>query len=144
MKQLFLTVCLLALSCASFGQKPDDIVGVWLTAERNGKIEIYKSGSQYFGKLIWGQKLYEADGKTVKRDVKNPDEALRGRSLLNLVILSGFVYDDGEWRGGKVYDPQSGKTYSSNMHLNEGRLELRGYIGIPAFGKTTVWTRVRQ
>ncbi len=64
------------------------------------------------------------------------------RTILNAVILTGFVYKDGIWDDGKVYDPKSGKTYSSTMKLKGDRLEIRGYIGFSMFGKTTVWQRV--
>lgn len=62
--------------------------------------------------------------------------------MLNLVILSGFICDDGEWTGSELYDPKSGKIYKSKMKLKEGTLEIRGYVGSPVFGKTTVWTKV--
>lgn len=48
----------------------------------------------------------KADGKTLRKDEKNKDEKLRSRTLLNAVILYGFVFDDGEWVDGNVYDPK--------------------------------------
>lgn len=138
-------ILLLIVGCnAGFAQDADAITGIWLTAEKDGRIEIYKSGDRYFGKLIWGKKLYEADGKTLKKDVKNPDVQLRGRTLLNIILLKDFTYDDGEWTGGKIYDPRSGKTYSSIIKVQDGSLILRGYVGIAAFGKSTVWQKVNN
>jgi uncharacterized protein (DUF2147 family) len=132
---LFVTGSLFAQSAAS------QILGAWLNAEKDGKIEIYKTGDKYFGKLIWGQHIYEADGKTSRTDNKNPDPALRSRKLLDLVILTNFTYDGNEWKGGKIYDPKSGKTYSCIMRLKGATLEIKGYIGISLLGRTTVWTR---
>ena len=54
--------------------------------------------------------------------------------------MSGFRYDDGVWRGGRIYDPESGKTYKAIIRLgDDGRLKLRGYIGISLIGRNTVW-----
>ncbi|WP_428665172.1 DUF2147 domain-containing protein [Runella sp.] len=142
MKILLISASLLLLSDKStFGQNADAILGVWLNADKDGKIQIYKSGNEYFGKLIWGKNLYESDGKTPKKDVKNSDATLKGRPLLNMPILEHYVFQKGEWRNGKVYDPKSGKTYDSVMKLKDGKLEIRGYIKVVTFGKTTVWTK---
>ncbi|WP_440134950.1 DUF2147 domain-containing protein [Chitinophaga sancti] len=122
----------------------DKILGNWLSEEKDGRIEIYKTGDKYSGKLIWGKDLVEADGKTPRKDrtdTKNNDPKLRSRPLLGLVLLTNFTYKDGEWSGGKIYDPKSGKTYSCTMKLKGEKLEIRGYVGISMFGRTTVWTR---
>src|SRR5690606_4566928 len=81
------------------------------------------------------------DGEKEVLDVNNPDEKLRNRSLLGLKNLDGFKFDDGEWTGGEIYDPKKGKTYSANMEIEDGKLHLRGYVGVPLFGRTAVWER---
>jgi uncharacterized protein (DUF2147 family) len=51
---------------------------------------------------------------------------------------------DGEkaWADGTIYDPKSGKTYSSNMKLvSPTQLDVRGYIGISLIGKTSKFTK---
>ena len=47
-----------------------------------------------------------------------------------------------KWEDGWIYDPDSGSTYTAEMHL-EGpdTLKLRGYLGISLLGQTQVWTR---
>ena len=80
-----------------------------------------------------------------RHDKNNPDEALQDRPIIGLEMIHGFSYDEGEsnWSGGSIYDPESGKTYKCQMKLGENdTLEVRGYIGIPALGRTTVWRRV--
>lgn len=122
-------------------QQADAIKGTWLNDNKDAKVEIYQSAGKYYGKITWLKNMYEADGKTLRKDSKNPDVKLRDRSLLNLHILEGFTYDDGEWTGGELYDPKSGKTYDSKMKVKNGKLEIRGYVGSPMFGKTTTWTK---
>jgi uncharacterized protein (DUF2147 family) len=118
----------------------DAILGTWINEEKEGRIEIYKTGNQYAGRIVWLKEPNEPDG-TPKKDKKNGNESLRKRNILNMVILSGFSYEDGQWKGGEIYDPKSGKTYSCNMKLKSNKLEIRGYIGLSLFGRTTTWTR---
>ncbi|MFC2131290.1 DUF2147 domain-containing protein [Bacteroidota bacterium] len=120
----------------------DAVIGIWLTQDKDSKIEIYKKGDKYYGKIIW---LKEPNRKgKPKVDDKNPDPKKQDRAIMGLVILKRFVYDDDyEWEDGEIYDPKSGKTYSCNMELSKDKktLEVRGYIGISLFGRTAVWTR---
>lgn len=141
---MLLTVFLCA-TMATFAQaaEGDKILGIWLSENKNGKIQIYKAGDKYFGKLIWGKTMFEADGVTSRKDTKNSDASLRNRNLKDLVILSNMDYDDGEWTDGKVYDPEKGKTYSCTMKLNGNQLNLRGYVGVSLLGRTSVWTRIQ-
>ncbi len=76
-------------------------------------------------------------------DRHNPDRALRTRALCGLQIGSGFKPEGADTAsGGSLYDPVSGKTYSGRISLDGDRLKLRGYIGVPLFGRTETWTRV--
>lgn len=127
---------------AIIAQNADIVKGAWINEAKDAKIEIYKSGNKYSGKITWLKDMYEKDGKTVKKDNKNPDEKLRNQSVVGLEILFSFTYDDNEWTGGELYDPKSGKTYKSKMKVKGNALEIRGYAGSPMFGKTTTWTRV--
>lgn len=141
MKNMILALLLLAAFPARTLAQADAVTGIWLNEEKDAKVQIYKSGDKYFGKLVWMVHALEDDGKTPRKDSKNSDPKLRERGLMNLVILNNFSYDDGEWTGGKIYDPKSGKTYSSKMKLSGKELNIRGYVGVSMFGRTTVWTR---
>jgi len=145
-KILFSIVTLMLIVSASFAQTAtgDKVLGIWLSGKKDAKIEIFKSGNNYSGKLIWGAEMYEADGRTPLKDTKNPEVALRTRSRLNLVFISGLTYDGGGYTNGKLYDARSGRTYSLKMKLKDNNnLEMRGYYGISLFGQTMEWTRVK-
>jgi uncharacterized protein (DUF2147 family) len=62
---------------------------------------------------------------------------------MGLDIMYGFNLSEGKvWDDGEIYDPKSGKTYSGTITLQgENTLDLRGYVGLPIFGRTSVWTR---
>ena len=122
--------------------KPDDIVGFWLThGEKPAKVQVYRTGDQFAGKIVWLQFPIE-NGKP-KMDDKNPEESKRSQPLVGLVIMNSFKFDnDDEWNDGKIYDPQNGKTYSCYLSLkNKNTLKVRGYIGISLIGRTDYWTR---
>lgn len=78
-------------------------------------------------------------------DSNNPDSALHTRKLCGLQIGYGFhLTDPNHADDGHLYDPKSGKTYRGTMSSSGDKLDLRGYIGIKAFGRTEVWTRTTQ
>lgn len=75
-------------------------------------------------------------------DIHNPDPAQRNRSLCGLKIGANFISRDADHAaGGTLYDPKSGKTYHGQMTVIGNTLELRGYVGIPLFGRSEAWTR---
>ena len=47
------------------------------------------------------------------------------------------------YSGGKILDPLTGKIYSMNAKLsaNGNRLQMRGYIGVSALGRSQIWVR---
>jgi uncharacterized protein (DUF2147 family) len=136
---LLLTVLIGATIC-SFAQNGDAVKGIWINDNKDAKMEIYRSGDKYYGKVIWTDNMYESDGRTLRKDEKNSDDVLKNRTIQNMIILSGFTYNDGEWTGGEIYNPKTGKTYKSTMKLSGRNLEIRGYVGI--FSKTTTWVRI--
>jgi uncharacterized protein (DUF2147 family) len=145
MKKIFFTTLILFIAQITLAQKisPDLIVGVWKSEEY--KIEVFKSGKTYSAKLLWSKDMFEADGKTSKKDDKNPDEKLRSRSRQGITHITGLKFEDGEFVDGKLYSANDGNTYSFKGKLKDiNNLETRGYKGVPMFGKTVNWTRVKQ
>lgn len=134
---LFLT--LTSLNLLAQTSEADKIIGTYETEEKNGQVQIYKSGDKYFGKLIW---IDEPDAL----DENNPDKSKRNNKVLGMVILTNFVYlGDGVYGEGKLYDPDSGNTYSGKMTLqSNGDLKMRGYVGISLFGRNSYWTRLKK
>lgn len=124
-------------------QNQDDITGVWLTGGKEpAKIQVYRMGSIFYGKITWLQNPVE-NGKP-RTDSHNPDKTKRNNPVIGLQILKNFKFDgDDEWSGGDIYDPESGKTYKCFISLKDkNTLKVRGYVGISLFGRTEVWTRV--
>jgi len=147
MKKIIFIAAMLLLPIVSFAQLPaDKITGVWenVDADVKLKFEFYRSGDKYFGKLLYASTMYEADGTTPKKDFKNPDKNLRSRLRYGITNITNLTYDDGEYAGGKLYNPDSGDSYSVKAKLkNANELEFRAYMGISLLGKTMKFKRAQ-
>lgn len=130
-------------SAAAQASSPEEIEGVWETEQGNFKFEVFDAGGSFAARVIYGDRLMEADGKTFKKDIHNPDPKLRSRSLEGITFLTDLKWDpqDRRWEDGKFYDGSSGRTYSGRASIRDGALELRGYAGTPLLGRTMVLYR---
>jgi len=121
----------------------DQIEGLWYNDVKSAKILITKaSNGKFYGKVVWLKEPLK-NGKP-KVDELNSDEKLRTRPRLGLPVLADFVKDDDDknkYTDGTIYDPNNGKTYSCKMTYKGNTLDIRGYIGISLFGRTTTWSR---
>ncbi len=136
-----MTLMLVFTSVLIFAQS-DPIIGKWQNPSGEGRIEIYKKGEKYFGKLYWLKEPNDAQGN-IKKDIKNPDKSLQSRQVQGLEILTNFSKDGNVYQDGKIYDPKTGKTYSCKMTLQgTDKLDIRGYVGVSLFGRTESWKRV--
>lgn len=148
MKKSVLVFSLVLLAILQLQAQAGRIVGIWLTENKNSQVEIYQtSGGTFEGKLVWLEDPLDEDGRP-KRDKENPDRSLRTRPLKGIVLLKDFTYHAGsrEWREGTIYDPESGRTYSAYMKLeDQNTLRLRGFVmGMRFLGRTSTWTRESQ
>jgi len=139
----FAVICVAFFSPGAKAQKAghDQVEGLWYNDIKSGKILITKgSDGKFYGKVVWLKEPLK-NGKP-KVDELNEDPKLRSRPRLGLPVLNGFVKDgDKKYTDGTIYDPLNGKTYSCKMTYKGNELDIRGYIGISLFGRTTTWTR---
>lgn len=143
MKHLSILLLFTALSFSGFAQNKDLILGQWVNATGEAHIEIFKKNDKFYGKIIWLKAPKDEKGNP-KTDIKNPDPDLKSKPVMGLELLRDFVYEDGKWTDGKIYDPKSGKTYSCNItDKGNGQLNIRGYIGISLIGRSETWKRVK-
>lgn len=133
----------LCVGWTALGQSPhppaNPVMGLWRNAAGNALIQIqFTPEGKLEGRGAAGL------GDPNRKDIKNPDPQQKNRPLLGALILWGFQPANPahtEWRDGKIYDPDTGNTYSAMMQVDNHRLLIRGYLGIPLFGRTTCWTR---
>lgn len=128
---------LMASSACALAQNTS-LTGDWL--EPGGSvIRVERCGSDLCMRL-----LALSPNAPATTDIHNPDASLRTRALCGLRIGSGFHLEDATHASdGELYDPRSGNTYHGKMTLEGNVLKLRGYVGIPLFGRTETWHRVQ-
>ncbi len=138
---------LMMLVQKSFSQNsPDQIVGRWMSNENNLEVEIFKAGGCYSAKVVWidnsGDKSTPMNARC---DFRNPDESLRRRKIIGLVVMNGLIYnkENNDWEQGKIYDPHNGKDWNAKASLTEGGLlRVRGYWGFQLLGKDVLFRKI--
>lgn len=108
----------------------DPVEGDWLVEGGSAKVRIAPCPAKperMCGVFTWLKS--EKPGQTA-RDTANPDRKLRGRPLVGSAFIRDFRrVDAGRWTGGKIYDPEEGKTYDSKIRINpDGTLKLEGCV----------------
>lgn len=138
--KLILTVSCAALTISLSAQNSP--LGFWKTVDDNtgetrSEMELYVNAEgEIEGKI---HKLLDTDSPETcdlcpgdKKDAK----------LVGMVIMWGLEEDGDQWDGGRIMDPENGKTYKCYIELeSEEKLKVRGYIGISALGRTQYWYR---
>ncbi len=147
-RQVSIASALLLLPLAASADARDQVVGRWATA--TSILDISHSGGALSARVFaMLEPTYNPDEEfgpagAARRDDNNPNESLRGRPLQNLELLSDYTFNGKRWEG-KLYDPESGNTYSSRMELDrDGNLKMRGFIGISLLGRTEVLQPLSQ
>ena len=145
----FLT--LLALAAWIHGGSAQDLsatpLGTWRTFDDDthapkALVAISAYDGELRGRIV---KLFREPGE----DPYPRCNACRGerkdQRVLGMTILWGMHRDGDSWSGGEILDPEEGATYRAKLQLaHDGRLEVRGYLGIALFGRTQVWERVQE
>ncbi|AKS16856.1 DUF2147 domain-containing protein [Xanthomonas campestris pv. campestris] len=148
MRKTFKTLIMaLPLAAASLlAQAADSPVGRWKTIDdETGKpksvVQIEQAANGTLsGKVV--EILQSNHGPNPTCD--KCDGALKGKPIKGMTILWGLKPDGtAVWGGGSVLDPAKGKTYKAKITLTEGgkKLQMRGYVGIEALGRTQTWVR---
>lgn len=137
--KLPLYIVMLFIFQISFSQT---IFGKWKTVDdisgkEKGVVEIFEHKGKIYGKVI---EIFETDKKHVKCEKCDGDE--KNKPVLGMNIIKGLAKDGSVYSGGKVLDPKIGKWYHCKITLDgKDKLIVRGYIGIPLFGRSQIWMR---
>jgi uncharacterized protein (DUF2147 family) len=111
------------------------------TGELKSEVHIVDNGGVLSGSIA---KLLAKDAKQDAVCEECTDDR-KGKPILGLQILRGVSKNPEKevWEGGRILDPQNGKTYAARLTPIDGgaKLEMRGSIG--PFGRTQTWVRVK-
>jgi uncharacterized protein (DUF2147 family) len=141
---LFSVLLLSMTAFVSQNTDGDRLLGVWEPSNGRARVKVEKIGDKYFGRIVWLKEPVEPTTGENKTDKNNPDASLRNVPLKGYRNLKDFVYKGGDiWDEGTIYDPLNGNTYSCTIKMTDkNTLDIRGYIGVSALGRTDIWKRL--
>lgn len=142
--QLLAITTLLLTGCApanAVGDPPLD--GFWRDSDGEVILEVLPCGQARCAKVVWLKSPLGPDGLPL-RDYKNSDPKLAVRPVCGMDVITGMEkQSDGSWGGGTVYVPDVGMSFSGKALIQSPtEVKVTGYIGIPLFGASEVWTKV--
>ena len=121
--------------------------GLWKTIDDETKqekslVRISETGGVFSAKI---EKVFDPSKQDVRCD-KCTDER-KDQLVLGMNILRNVKKNPSDaelWDGGDILDPNNGKVYKVRLKPIDGgkKLEVRGYIGAPLFGRTQTWVRI--
>lgn len=143
MNRIAATLLLASLSTVVFAQETP--AGLWKTIDdKTGQpkslVRITESQGVLTGKVEKLMRKPDEDQNPLCVECKGD---LKDKPIIGMTILWDLKKDGSEWSGGTILDPNNGKTYRSKLEVIEGgkKLSVRGYIGMPMFGRSQVWER---
>ncbi len=118
------------------------IEGKWVTiddktGQKRAVVNLSVSGNTLNGTIV---EVFKQPGDTGICE-KCPG-AFKGKPVKGLQFVWGLKQKGpNEWDGGKILDPKTGSIYSAKITQNGNNLDVRGYMGISALGRTQKWVR---
>lgn len=144
MKKIFILITLVAMLPVFLSAQRTEIFGKWKTIDdETGKaksiVEIYKKGDKAYGKII---KLFRetSENQDPICDKCDPKDDRYNQKIIGLEIIRDMEKDDSEWEDGTILDPKKGSTYDCELWVENGKLNVRGYILFVY--RTQVWLPV--
>ncbi len=120
-------------------------VGLWkniddTTGKPKALIRITENNGVLQGKL---EKLFRSADQDQNPKCEKCEGANKDVPMLGLTFMWGLKKDGEQYTGGEILDPDNGKVYKSKLQLAEGgkKLQVRGYLGMPMFGRSQTWLR---
>lgn len=118
-------------------------VGLWQPLDSAGKpeglIRIFETNGLYYGRI----EPSSADDDRNARCTRCTDDR-HDQPIIGLVLLRHLKPQNGEYVGGDILDPDTGRIYGCTLRLTNGGREaiMRGFLGISLLGRSQTWRRV--
>jgi uncharacterized protein (DUF2147 family) len=146
MKKTVLAAALLGVGIPLAASADASPTGLWrtiddATGQPTSLVRISESAGVLTGKV---EQIISAPGGPDSRCTacvdERKDQPVRGMTILRNVRQEEPLV----WGGGEILDPNNGKVYKVRLRPQAGGSELvvRGYIGLPALGRSQTWQRV--
>ena len=138
-KMSILAIVSFLLTPLAFAMSP---AGNWTTiddktGQKRAVVHISVSGGNMSGSIV---KIYPQAGDTGICS-KCPG-GFKNKPIQGLQFIWGLKdKGNGEWDGGQILDPKTGKVYRAKVSMKGNKLYVRGYVGLSVLGRTQVWVR---
>jgi uncharacterized protein (DUF2147 family) len=143
MKTLAVLVLAIAACYADTAVAADSLAGTtWKTVDdKSGKVssevELYDQSGKLFGKITRLTDPNDPQGKPKTcTKCQGPD---KDKPIVGLVILKDLSPSGDRYKGGTITDPEDGKVYKAELWVEDGKLKVRGYLGL--FYRTQTWLK---
>ncbi|PAF43707.1 DUF2147 domain-containing protein [Helicobacter sp. 11S03491-1] len=139
MKKLFIVLfCFIGFVGAN------DISGFYLTHGGKDKtqaiVEFFKYNNKYYA---YG--FANIDGSQPRKDIHNPNINLRNRLDKGVVFVFDLVKNGDNYKNGKIYNFDNGKTYYLKITPENNELQLRASIDKTGFmGENLIWKKLSE
>lgn len=139
MKQL-VSAFIVALFTVVYVNAQTGVEGRWKTIDdATGKMKSIVEISIKNGKL-YGKVVELKPGENPEKVCTACTDSRKGKKIVGLEIISGLTKDGDEWEGDDaILDPENGKLYDCKIWVEDGKLQVRGYIGF--IYRTQTWVR---
>lgn len=120
-------------------------VGLWQPLDSSGKplglIRIFETRGLYYGRIEPSSPSDDRAARCTRCTGERHDQPIIG-----LVLMRHLRPQNGEYVGGDILDPDTGRIYGCTLRLTDGGHELlmRGYLGISLLGRSQTWRRVAE
>jgi uncharacterized protein (DUF2147 family) len=144
LKQAVIALVLATASVLAMAQNSP--VGLWRTIDDDGKTEKSTVRITSDAGVLTGKVEHITDPAKANEVCSKCEDDRKDKPIVGMTIINGVKQDAEEsnvWAGGLILDPAKGSTYKVRLKLIDGgkKLEVRGYIGSPMFGRTQTWIR---
>ena len=139
------TFIIAVLLQANIQAQHDDITGLWKsiddeTGDPKSVVNIYIEDGKLYGDIV---KLFRKPGEDPDPvcDKCDEDDPRYNQKIIGMTIITDmeFQEDDNEWEDGEIMDPKKGKVYDCKLWVEDGKLQVRGYVLF--FHRTQEWLR---
>jgi len=117
------------------------IIGKWKTIDdETGKkksiVEVFMKDGKAYGKII---KLFRTPDEDQDPICDLCEDDRKDKKVIGMTIITDMEKDDDAWAEGEILDPNNGKIYDCKLWVEDGNLQVRGYIAF--FFRTQTWLK---
>lgn len=139
LKYYIVAIVLLFNYCLCISQtiKADDILGNWITPEKDLIVNCYKVDNKYYGRIVW----YKHYGNEL------PDEVyvVPQSKWISYVVMKDFTFIDNQWANGTIIEIKKGKSYSAFIKKgSKNALVVTGYFMFKFLNQVQYFNRYEE